>query len=408
MKEEDVDTAVGNILRVKFKLGLFENSYTDPSRQSIILSEKFKLDAKELAVKCPVLLQNKNKTLPMSNGIRNLAIIGALADDGENQMGCWVPDGQDKDSITPLTSFKAALPGTNIMFAKGYKTCTSTDTSLIEEAVNVAKKSERILLFVGEDNELSGESNCRAFINMPGIQEQLINELAKLSIPIVMVVYAGRSLILTPYLDKVDSILYAWHLGSMAGPALCDLILGIRNPSGRLPVSFLRDQGQIPTYYNRKGTDKPNNSYIDCDSSALWNFGYGLSYNNLVIGELQLSKKQVQFGETLVASVEVTNDDDEFTSDSPLMLYIRDKVGSYTRPLIELKGFQRVKLLPGEGKTVSFQITSDMLRFWTMDNEYKAEPGTFDVWICTEAITGKPQDSFDLVLESQEEFTELI
>jgi len=154
--QPDIDTAVGNVLRVKFKLGLFENPYTDPSRQSIILNEKFKQQAKELAVKSAVLLQNKNRTLPMSNGIRNLAIIGALADDGENQMGCWVPDGQAKDSITPLTSLKAALPTTNIIFAKGYKTCTSTDTSLIQEAVAVAQNSQRILLFVGEDNGLSG------------------------------------------------------------------------------------------------------------------------------------------------------------------------------------------------------------------------------------------------------------
>ena len=266
VSQADVDTAVANILRVKFKLGLFENPYTDPSRQSIILCDKFKQQAKELAIKSAVLLQNKNNTLPMSDGIKNLAIIGALADDGENQMGCWVPDGQGKDSITPLTSLKQNLKSTNIFFANGYKTCTSTDTSLIAEAVAAAKKSDRILLFVGEDNGLSGESNCRAFINLPGIQEQLVNELAKLQIPIIMVVYAGRPLVLTPYLDKVDSILYAWHLGSMAGPALTELILGIRNPSGRLPVSFLRDQGQIPVYYNRKGTDKPNNSYIDCSS----------------------------------------------------------------------------------------------------------------------------------------------
>lgn len=249
-------------------------------------------------------------------------------------MGTWVPDGYAKDSITPLTSLKAALPNTNIIFTKGYKTCDSKDTSLIEEAVAAAKKSQRILLFVGEDNDMSGESHCRAFINLPGIQEQLLTELAKLSIPIIMVVYAGRPLVLAPYLNQVDSILYAWHLGSMAGPALSDLILGIRNPSGRLPISFLRDQGQIPTYYNRKGTDKPNNSYIDCDSSALWNFGYGLSYNNIRIEQFKLSSKTMGLSDTIVASAVVINDSEEFNNDSPVMLYIRDRVGSYTRPLI--------------------------------------------------------------------------
>ncbi|CAM6005746.1 unnamed protein product [Sphagnum balticum] len=199
VRQSDIDTAVGNVLRVKFKLGLFENPYTDPSRQSIILNEKFKQQAKELAVKSAVLLQNKNKTLPISNGIKNLAIIGALADDGDNQMGCWVPDGQAKDSITPLTSLKAALSTTNIMFAK------------------------------------------------------------------------GRPLVLTPYLDQVDSIFY----------------------------------------------------------------------NAIRIEQAKLSSDEMGFGDTIVASTLVTNEDEEFSSDSPVMLYIRDKVGSYTRPLIELKGFQR-------------------------------------------------------------------
>lgn len=186
---------------------------------------------------------------------------------------------------------------------------------------------------------------------------------------------------LTPYLNQVDSILYAWHLGSMAGPALGDLLLGVRNPSGRLPVSFLRDQGQIPVYYNKKGTDKGYTDYIDCPSSALWNFGYGLSYNTLRIEQFKLSSDTMPLSGSIVASAIVSNESEEFTSDSPVMLYICDKVGSYTRPLMELKGFQRVPLEPGESTMISFKITADMLAFWTMDKAHKAEPGKFDVWI---------------------------
>lgn len=171
---DDLNTKVANILRVKFKMNLFENYYTDPSRQSIILDPKHKEAAKAQASQCAVLLQNKNATLPVSKTIGTLAVIGSLADDGDNQLGCWAPDGRSQDSTTPLTSLKAALTSTKILYAQGYKSTRSTDTSSFNEAVTAASSADKVLLFLGEDNGLSGESNCRAYINLPGVQEELV------------------------------------------------------------------------------------------------------------------------------------------------------------------------------------------------------------------------------------------
>lgn len=313
---DDLNTKVGNILRVKFKMNLFENYYTDPSRQSIILDPKHKEAAKTQATQCAVLLQNKNKALPVSKTIGTLAVIGSLADDPDNQIGCWAPDGKPQDSITPLTSLKAALTSTKILYAQGYKSTRSTDTSLFNEAIAAASSSDKILLFLGEDNGLSGESNCRAYINLPGAQEELVRQIAKTGKPIIAVIYAGRSLLLEPILPFVDSVLFAWHLGTMAGPALSDLILGNVSPSGKLPITFLRASGQIPLYYNKKNGGRPNNtheyvpytsSYIDIDSTPLFPYGFGLSYTTFSYSNLKLSKTAIGFGESLIVSATVKN-----------------------------------------------------------------------------------------------------
>jgi beta-glucosidase len=313
---DDLNTKVANILRVKFKMNLFENYYTDPSRQKIILDPKHKEAAKAQATQCPVLLQNKNKTLPISKTVGTLAVIGQLADDPENQIGCWAPDGKAQDSITPLTSLKAALPSSKIIYAQGYKDTRSTDTSYFNEAIAAASQADRVLLFLGEDNGLSGESNARAYINLPGVQEELVRQIAKTGKPIAAVIYAGRSLLLEPILPYVDSVLFAWHLGTMAGPALTDLLLGNVSPSGKLPVTFLRAAGQIPLYYNKKNTGRPNDtheyqpytsSYIDIDSTPLFPFGFGLSYSSFSYSNLKLSKNAISFGESMIVSATVKN-----------------------------------------------------------------------------------------------------
>ncbi len=314
---DDLNTKVGNILRVKFKLNLFENYYTDPSRQTILLDPKHKEAAKAQALQCPVLLQNKNNTLPVSKTIKTLAVIGSLGDDPNNQIGCWAGDGKAQDSITPLTSLKAALTSTNIIYARGYKDTRSTDTSYFDEAVAAANQADKVLLFLGEDNDLSGESHSRAILNLPGVQEDLVRLIAKTGKPIAAIIYAGRSLLLEPILPFVDSVLFAWHLGTMAGPALSDLILGNVSPSGKLPVTFLRASGQIPLYYNKKNTGRPNDSheyqpftssYVDIDSTPLFSYGFGLSYTTFSYSNLKLSKTSIAFGESLIVSATVKNE----------------------------------------------------------------------------------------------------
>jgi beta-glucosidase len=313
----DLDKKVGNILRVKFKMNLFENYYTDPSRQSILLDPKHKEAAKIQALQCPVLLQNKNNTLPIGKNVTNLAVIGALADDPDNQLGTWSPDGKSQDSITPLTSLKQALTSTNITFSAGYKNASSTDTSLIAQAVAAAQSANKVLIFVGESNNMSGEAAARAYLNLPGIQEELVKEIAKTGKPIALIVYGGRSMTLETILPYADSVLYAWHLGTMAGPALADLIIGTTSPSGKLPVSFPRTVGQIPLYYNKKNTGRPNDThayepftscYIDIDPQPLFPFGFGLSYTTFTYSNLKLSKTSLGFGENLLVSVTVKND----------------------------------------------------------------------------------------------------
>ena len=257
----DLDNRVGNVLRVKFKLNLFKNYNTDPARQKIILDPINKAAAKSQALECPVLLQNKNKTLPLSSQITKLAVIGSLANDGENQLGTWAIDGRGQDVTTPLTSLKEALPQTQINYVRGYKDARSTDTSLFEEAVSAASQADAVLLFLGQDNGLSGESHSRAHIGLPGCQFQLVQALSKVGKPIAAVIIAGRPLVLESVVPLVDSVLYAWHLGVMAGPALADLITGKVSPSGKLPCNFLRCEGQIPTYYNKKNSGRPNNSH---------------------------------------------------------------------------------------------------------------------------------------------------
>jgi len=296
---------VGNILRVKFKMNLFENYYTDPSRQTVILAPKHKEAAKDMASLCPVLLQNKNKSLPIGSSLSTLAVIGALGDDPDNQIGTWAPDGKASDSITPLTSLKENLKNTKVSFAAGYNSASDNDTSLIEEAVKVAASSEKVVIFAGESNNMSGEAASRANINLPGIQEDLIKEVAKTGRPIILVVYAGRPITLESVLPYVDSVLFAWHLGTMAGPALADLIIGNTSPSGKLPVSFPRVVGQIPIYYNKKNTGRPNNThnyipftscYIDIDPQPLFPFGFGLSYTTFSYSNFKMSRTSIKFG----------------------------------------------------------------------------------------------------------------
>ena len=303
----DLEASVANILRVKFKMGLFENYYTDPARQSELLTEKNKATAKSVALQSPILLKNNKLPLNKSN-IKTLAVIGPLADDAENQIGCWAGDARAADCITPLTSLKQAMTTTTIKYAKGLPNPRSTDTSMFQEAITAASASEIILAVMGEDNLLSGEANCRTDLGLPGAQFDLLTQLSKLGKPMILVVYAGRSLVLTNIIPLVDSLLYTFHLGTMAGPAIADLLLGVQSPSGRLPISFMKHQGQIPVYYNKFNTGRPDlQKYIEVDSEPLFPFGYGLTYSRFSYSNIKLSLETVSFNEALMISATVKN-----------------------------------------------------------------------------------------------------
>ncbi len=410
-----IDESVKNILRVKFRLGLFDHPYAKLDGEAVILSKENLETACKLAEQSMVLLKNENNTLPLSKTIRNLAVIGPLADDGKDQLGCWAPDGKGDESITPLTALRSSLgAGVNIIYARGASSCRSMDESDIPAAVEAARQADAVVVFAGEDALLSGEAHSRAFLNIPGIQEKLINAVAATGKPVVLVVMAGRPLVMNLVEPNVKSILYAWHPGTMAGPAVANVLFGKTSPSGKLPVTFVRWVGQIPTYYAHKNTGRPPSvkntgipmgtpldpqgfvsGYLDLDYTPAYSFGYGLSYTTFAYKNLVLSREKIKPGEKLMVSAEITNTGN-VDADEVVQLYIRDLVASVTRPVKELKGFKRVSIKAGETVKVEFTLTDADLAFYNDKMKFVFEPGKFNVWISKNADEGL-KGAFELV-----------
>lgn len=407
ISEEWLDEMIRGILRIKFKLGLFENPYREPAADSKILSDEFKTTAKQMAVESLVLLQNKNGMLPLKEGIKKLAVIGPLADDAKSQLGTWVPDGKPEDAVTPLTALKKMLSGeVEIFYAKGMETPRSADSDGFSEAVEAAEQADAVVMFCGEDDLLSGEAHSRAFIDLPGAQSELIKAVSAAGKPIALVIMSGRPLTFNEITGDVNSILFAWHPGTMGGPAIADVLFGKQSPSGKLPVSFPRTVGQVPIYYSHKNTGRPPSEdqlgieqgtpenplgfvsyYLDVDFTPAYPFGYGLSYTTFEYSEIELSKSELKIGDSLKASVKVTNTG-EVKGEEVVQLYIRDLFGSVTRPVKELKGFQKISLEPGESKLVDFILSTDDLKFWDIDVNFTVEPGDFNLWIGGDSQSG--------------------
>lgn len=395
-----IDELVAGILRVKFELGLFETPYTRITENLKTLSDEFKEIAKQSAIESIVMLQNKDHLLPLKKDIKSIAVIGPMANAPYEQLGTWNVDGKAKNTITPLTALKNEYGKTiKINYVKGMENPRSTTTEFFSNAVKAVKSSDATLLFLGEDHLLSGETHSRAFINLPGNQEALIKELAKTGKPIVLVIMAGRPLTFENILNDVNSILYAWHPGTMGGSALSDIIFGKVSPSGKLPVTFPRTVGQIPLYYNHKNTGRPPapnqlgrklgtpenpkgyaSYYLDVDFTPAYYFGYGLSYTNFEYSNLEISSDNIKMNEKLEITVTVTNNG-VFEAKEIIQLYIRDLFGSVTRPVKELKNFQKINLKPNESKEIKFILTSDDLKFHDINMEYNAEPGDFELFI---------------------------
>jgi beta-glucosidase len=325
-------------------------------------------------------------------------------------MGCWVHDSDASKVITPLSAFKAV---NNIFYAKGLDNPRSMDISHIKDAVEVAKKSDIVLLFAGEDASISGESKSRAFLNFPGAQDKLIEEVSKTGTPIVLVVMAGRPLVFNNISDKVSAILYSWHPGTMGGSALLDLISGKEVPSGRLVVSFPRAVGQIPIYYSMKNTGRPAppdafgiptgtpldpttfcSRYLDVENSPEYPFGFGLSYSDIVYSNCKLSSTSISHDEELLVEATITNKG-KYATNEAVQLYIQDVFASVTQPVKKLIAFEKIHLLPNESKDVRFKISSDNLKYWDDNGKYICEPGEFKVWISPNAGTNTNFVSFN-------------
>lgn len=394
-----IDDAVSRILRIKLRLGLFDNPYVDEGRMSVLLNADHLQTARQLAAKSCVLLKNDG-TLPLRAEMKKLAVIGPLADASADQLGCWVFDGRPEDSITPLRALREALAGRcEVCFAPGLPDARSMDESAFTDAAALAEACDAVVLFLGEDAQMSGEAHSRAFIELPGAQAALIARLAALGKPLSAVILTGRPLALTNILDQVNALLIAWHPGTMGGPALADLLLGVESPSGKLPASFPRTVGQAPVYYNHTNTGRPPapgkravpmgtplnpeafcSSYIDVDPRPLFPFGYGQSYASFTYTDQALSTATLRPGDTLTAAVTLTNTG-AIAAEEVVQLYTRDLVGSVTRPVKELKDFTRIRLAPGASQRVTFTLHTNQLAFYNAEMQLVVEPGAFQVMI---------------------------
>ncbi len=383
-----IDEAVRRVLRVKFRLGLFENPYTDESRESRVnLSRDHLNAAREIAARSLVLLKNERETLPLSKDLRSIAVIGPLADDQVDLMGSWTGDGRKEDVITLLAGVKAKVsPTTRINYARGCAINSDT-TEGIAESVRVARESDVVILAVGEASEMSGEAAVRSSLDLPGRQMDLVRAIHATGKPYVVVLMNGRPLTINWIVENSPAILETWFAGTQAGNAVADVLFGDLNPGGKLPVTFPRAVGQIPIYYNHKNTGRPpdaknryTSKYYDLPWTPLYPFGYGLSYTQFRLANLQLSGQHIRPDGKLTVSVEVENIGRRL-GDEVVQLYLRDVAASVTRPVKELKGFQRITLPPGKNQRVEFTLTSEHLGFWNRENRFVVEPGDFKVTV---------------------------
>lgn len=390
---EQIDRSVRNVLRLKEKLGLFDNPYRycDEQRERNLHYAVPHLKAsREIAGKSMVLLKNEKNLLPLKTGKR-IAVIGPLAKAQKDLLGTWCARG-DKEMVTSVLDALIQVNGSNrVEFAEGCGV-TNNDITGFADAVVIAGKSDLVVMVLGETAGMSGEAASRTSINLPGVQTELLREIKKTGKPIVLVLLNGRPLALEQEAGMADAILEAWHPGTEGGKAAADVLFGKINPSGKLPVTFPRNLGQVPIHYNMKNTGRPlapaadkpkfQSRYIDSPNDPLYPFGFGLSYTDFQYSEITLSKSEIKPDETLTASVTVSNTG-KIDGEEVVQMYIRDLVGSVTRPVKELKGFNKIFLKAGESQTVTFSIGEKELTFLRRDMTWGVEPGYFDLFIGT-------------------------
>ena len=410
VSEENIDRAVASILEMKFLLGLFDDPYRylDNEREkNTIMKPEFLQEARETSARSIVLLKNDNNFFPISKDKNiTVALIGPMVKDKINQNGEWAGRGEREESISLFEGLTEKYAGTNVKFiyAEGCDLLTD-DSSKFAEAIATARRADIVLAAMGEDFNWSGEAACRTDLKLPGAQQALLKELKKTGKPLGLILVNGRPLDLSWEDQHVDGILEAWYLGTMAGHGMADVISGDYNPSARLTMSFPRTVGQLPLYYNQKPTGRPvppeapdtdyKSRYMDVPNTPLYPFGYGLSYTTFAVNSMKLDQNSFTKGGKITVTAEVENTG-KVDGETVVQMYIRDLAGSVTRPVKELKGFEKVALKAGEKKQVSFTIDEALLAFYGIDMQKKAEPGDFTVWVGLNSADETNQSSFSL------------
>ncbi len=408
-----VDDAVRRVLRVKFKLGLFDDpyKYSNPEVKKNVSYEEHRKAARTIATKSIVLLKNEKEHLPIKSSVKSIAVIGPLANDKDAPIGNWRAQGEPNSAVSVVEGIKNAVgKDTKVKYALGTALGTSergfllpleinkNDRSGFKEAIDLAKNSELVVMVLGEDAFQAGEGRSQAKISLAGLQQELLEEIKKVNSNIVLVLINGRPLEISWASENIPAIVVAWQLGTESGNAIADVLFGKYNPSGKLPVSFPRLVGQEPLYYNQKNTGRPSNDqhvtyshYTDVKKDALYPFGYGLSYTKFEYEDISLSEDEMSSENNIEATITIKNTG-KVKGKEVVQLYLQDIIGSRTRPVKELKGFQLVELEPGESKTVTFPITKKMLEFYTANKLWEAEDGDFNVFIGGNSIDLKSSE----------------
>ena len=411
VKESTIDEAVRNILRIKYRLGLFDTPYVDEQQTSVMYAPSHLEAAKQAAVESAILLKNDKEVLPLQPSVKTVAVVGPMANAPYEQLGTWIFDGEKARTQTPLNAIKEMVGDkVQVIYEPGLAYSREKNPASVAKAAAAAARADVILAFVGEESILSGEAHCLADLDLQGDQGALITALAKTGKPVVTIVMAGRPLTIGKEVEESTAVLYSFHPGTMGGPALADLLWGKAVPSGKAPVTFPRMVGQIPVYYAHNNTGRPatrnevllndiaveagqtslgcTSFYMDAGFDPLFPFGYGLSYTTFKYSNIKLASDVLKKDDVLTVTFDLENTG-KYEGTEVAQLYIQDKIGSVTRPVKELKRFTRVTLKPGEKKSVSFELPVSELAFWNIDMVKVVEPGDFGLWVATDSQSGE-------------------
>lgn len=393
VSEKDIDKAVRRILRLKADLGLFDDPYrycNEEREKNVILCREHRELARRIARESIVLLENRKAVLPLSDKVRSIALVGPLADSQADMLGAWHAFGEAADAVTIRQGINNVAPDVKINYAHGCDV-EGNDRKGFGEALLAARQSDVVVACLGESFSMSGERRSFSRIGLPGVQQELLKELLSTGKPVVLLLSNGRPLTLEWEKENVPTIVETWFLGVEAGNAIADVLFGHYNPSGKTVMSYPRNEGQIPVYYNHRSTGTPyhpnddwkkrlGTQYRDIPNEPLYPFGYGLSYTSFEYGDVQLDNDSMTTDGSITATVKVTNTGN-YDGEETVQLYIQDKVARITRPVKELKGFSKISLKKGESQDVSFRITSSELEYILSDGSYACDPGEFEVFI---------------------------